>query len=71
LNKIIILVLFIKNYLKIFKIYNLAIKCIEFIYISDNEGFKFYIIFIDVLKYRKQIGFGTLVVYTVKNEYFN
>lgn len=43
--------LFIKNYIKIFKIYNLAIKCIEFIYISDNEGFKFYIIFTDVLKY--------------------
>jgi len=43
--------LFIKNYIKIFNIYNLAIKCIEFIYISNNENFKFYIIFTDILKY--------------------
>lgn len=40
--------LFIKNYFKIFKIYNLAIKCIEFIYISYNESFQFFVIFIDV-----------------------
>jgi len=50
-KKWVYLKLFIKNYFKIFKIYNLAIKCIEFIYISNNESFKFFIIFIDVLKY--------------------
>lgn len=63
--------MFIKNYKKIFRIYNLAIKCIEFIYTSNDENFKFFIIFIDTLKYGYQIGFGTLVVHTLKYEYFS
>jgi len=37
----------------------------------QNENFKFLIIFVDTLKYGYQIGFGTLVVYTLKYEYFS
>jgi len=61
----------LNNYIKIFKSYNLAIKCIEFIFIFNNENFKFYIIIIDTLKYGYLIGFGTLVVHTLKYEYFS
>jgi len=68
---IFILSLFINNYMKVFKIYNLAIKCIEFIYIFNNENFKLFIIILDTLKYGYQIGFGTLVVHTLKYEYFS
>lgn len=57
--------------MKVFKIYNLAIKCIEFIYIFNNENFKLFTIIIDTLKYGYQIGFGTLVVHTLKYEYFS
>jgi len=44
--------LFIKIYFKIYKIYNLVIKYIKFIGVSNNESLKFFIIFIDVWKYR-------------------
>ena len=37
----------------------------------QNENFKLIIIFIDTLKYGYQIGFGTLVVHTLKYEYFS
>jgi len=63
--------LLITNYVKIFKIYNLAIKCKEFIDISNSGSFKFNIIFFDIWEYREPIGFGTLVVYTLKHGYFD
>lgn len=39
--KLFIFILFIKNYKKIIKIYNLAIKCIKFIYIFKMKIFNF------------------------------
>jgi len=39
--KLFIFILFIKNYFKIIKIYNLAIKCIKFIYIFEMKIFNF------------------------------
>ena len=55
------------NYFKVIRAFKLVIKCKEFKRTFKNEGNLLKIIDTDVWKYSSQIGFDTLLVYTVKN----